>query len=244
MISGDSMHGPRRWIVVLGVFASACCAPVCRADGFGGDAGIASDEVFRGLTQSDNQASPQVDLHYSLSGWYAGLSAVGVRRGGDESASVGLIAYLGYQRRFDDDWGASLAVRHYDYPGYRQRSYYDYEEAAVSVNWRELIVATVIAAPDVFFVDFYGHRGRGPAYTYELSGRYPLPQGFGLNAGAGFYDLSRQIGTGYAYWSAGISKQWRSLNFDVRYVGTDGTARERFEQFAENRVVLSVLWLF
>ena len=237
------MHGPRRWIVVLWVLACAT-APACRADGFGGVVGIASDEVFRGLTQSDNQASPQVDLHYTLSGWYAGLSAVGVRRGADRSAGAGLIAYLGYHRRFDDDWGASVVLRYYDYPGYELRNYYNYEEAALSVSWRDLIVATVMASPNVFFIDLYGNSGRGPAYTYELGGRYPLPQAFSLNAGVGFYDLSRQIGTGYAYWSGGISKQWRSLNFDVRYVGTDSTARQHFEHFAENRVVLSALWLF
>jgi uncharacterized protein (TIGR02001 family) len=238
------MHDQRKWFVVLLSLASVCCLSVCRADGFGGELGIASDEVFRGLTQSDNQASPQADLHYTLSGWYGGVSAVGVRRGGDESAGVGLIGYLGYQQRFGDDWSASIAARHYDYPGYRQRNYYDYDEAAVSVSWRELIVATVMASPNVFFIDFYGHNGRGLAYTYELGGRYPLPQGFCLNAGVGYYNLDRQIGTGYTYWSAGISKQWRSLNFDVRYVGTDDTAREHFEQFAENRVVLSALWLF
>jgi hypothetical protein len=60
----------------------------------------------------------------------------------------------------------------------------------------------------------------------------------------GYYDLDRQIGTGYAYWSGGISKQWHSLNFDARYIGTDETAKRRFGDFAENRVVLSLLWLF
>jgi uncharacterized protein (TIGR02001 family) len=231
-------------MVVLWAFACICRACACRADGFGGLVGIASDEVFRGLTQSDNQASPQLDLHYSLSHWYAGLSAVGVRRGAERSAGVGLIAYLGYQRRLGDDWGASLALRHYDYPGYEQRDIYNYDELALSMSWRDLIVATVMASPNVFFSDLYGKSGRGAAYTYELGGRYPLARGFSLNAGAGFYDLSRQIGTGYAYWSAGISKQWHSLNFDLRYIGTDRTAKQHFEHFAENRAVVSALWLF
>jgi uncharacterized protein (TIGR02001 family) len=233
------MHGQRKWYVVLLLFASAC-----RADGFGGDLGIASDEVFRGLTQSDNQASPQVDVHYSLSGWYAGVSALEVRRGPSESVGAGLIGYLGYQQRFGDDWSASVAARHYDYPGFQLRNYYDYEEGALTVSWRELIVASFMASPDVYFADFQGRSGRGPAYTYEIGTRYPLPQGFCANLGIGYYNLDRQIGSGYAYGSAGISKQWHSLNFDARYVATDETARRRFEVFAENRVVLSVLWLF
>jgi uncharacterized protein (TIGR02001 family) len=233
------MSGHRKWYVVLLLLVSAC-----RADGVGGDAGIASDEVFRGLSQSDHQLSPQLDLHYSFSGWYAGVTALGVRRGPYDSVGAGLIAYLGYQYRISDDWSTSLAARHYDYPGYQFRDDYDYEEGALSVSWRELIVATVMAAPDVFFADLQGHHGRGPAYTYEIGGRLPLVLGLCANAGIGYYNLDHQIGTGYAYWSAGISKQWRSVNFDVRYVGTDETARRRFEQFAENRLVLSALYLF
>ena len=219
-------------------------ASACRADGFGGSVGIASDEVFRGLTQSDHQLSPQLDLHYALSGWYAGISADEVRRGLNESANVGLIAYLGYQYRFNDDWSGSLAIRRYDYPGYPHRYDYDYSEAALSVSWRDRILASVIASPDVFFADYQCDYGRGAAYTGELAARQPLARGFRLNAGVGYYDLHRQIGTGYAYGSAGISTQWHSWNFDVRYVATDGSAQRRFEELADNRVVLSALWLF
>jgi uncharacterized protein (TIGR02001 family) len=237
----DRMHAPRKWYFGL---LTLLCACVCRADGFGGDAGAASDEVFRGLTQSDNQLSPQLDLHYSLLGWYAGVSGVGVRRGPGDSISAGVIAYAGYQQRFSDDWSGSLALRHYEYPGNQLRRSYDYEEGALTVSWRDLLIATVMASPNVFFADFQGHYGRGAAYAGELTGRLPLPHGFCANAGLGYYDLNHQIGTGYAYGSAGVSKQWRSWNFDVRYVATDETARHRFEQFAENRVVVSALWLF
>jgi uncharacterized protein (TIGR02001 family) len=229
----------RTWYAALLLLVS-----VCRADGLGGDVGVASDEVFRGVSQSDHQLSPQLDLHYSYSGWYAGVTVIDVRRGPYDSVGAGLIAYLGYQYRISDDWSASLAARHYDYPGDQFRKYYDYEEGAVSLSWRELIIATVMASPDVYFSDFQGRSGRGAAYTYEIGGRLPLVQGFCANAGGGYYNLDREIGIGYAYWSAGISKQWRSVNFDLRYVGTDETARRRFEQFAENRLVLSALYLF
>jgi uncharacterized protein (TIGR02001 family) len=224
---------------VLLLFASAC-----RADGFGGDLGIASDEVLRGQTQSDHQASPQADLHYSSrDGFYGGLSVVGVRRGDRDSVGAGLIPYLGYQQRLGDDWSASLVARHYEYPGYRPRNVYDYEEFAAAVTWRDLIVGTVMMSPKAYFVDSEGNYGRGPVYTYELSGRLPLPLGLSANVGAGYYNLHGAIDVGYAYWSVGLGKQWRSWNFDVRYIGTDSTAKRRFD-LAENRVVVSALWLF
>jgi uncharacterized protein (TIGR02001 family) len=227
-----------------GLLALLCFASVCRADGFGGSVGIASDEVLRGLTQSDHQLSPQLDLHYTLSGWYAGISGVEVRRTYNYSANVGLIAYLGYQYRFNDDWSGSAAIRRYEYPGYQTRPDYNYDEAQLTVSWRDRIVASVIASPDVYFADFQGNYGRGAAFCGELAARQSLPRGFSLNAGVGYDDLHRQIGTGYAYGSAGISTQWHAWNFDLRYVATDATAKRRFEQFAENRIVFSVLWLF
>jgi uncharacterized protein (TIGR02001 family) len=236
---GITLLEPLKWCALLLLLAS-----VCHADGLGGDVGIASDEVLRGLTQSDHQASPEADLHYNLSGWYAGASAMEVRRGAYDSPGVGLVAYLGYQYRFSDDWSAGLTARHYDYPGYRYRNNYDYEEGVLSVSWRDLITASVVASPDTFVADRHGHYGSGAAYSYEIGSRLPLAYGFCANAGLGFYDINRQIGTGYAYGSAGISKQWHSVNFDLRYIGTDDTAKRRFGSYAENRLLFSVLYLF
>jgi hypothetical protein len=71
-----------------------------------------------------------------------------------------------------------------------------------------------------------------------------LPLGLSGVAGLGYYDLRRQIGTGYAYWSAGLERRWGRWAFDLRYVGTDTTARQHFEDDAGDRVVLSALWLF
>jgi uncharacterized protein (TIGR02001 family) len=219
-------------------------ATTCRADGWGGQLGLSSDNVLRGLTQSDHQISPQADLHYGYSGWYAGLAALGVRRGVERTAGVELIAYAGYQKVLSPDFGASVALRHYDYPGYQQRGDYNYDEAALSVNWRRLLLLTVTASPDLYFFDFYGNAGRGAAFSYELGGRQPLAFGVSADAGIGYYDLRQQIGTGYLYWSAGASWQWRSLNVALHYVGTDGTAKDRFQDLAENRLVMSVLWQF
>jgi uncharacterized protein (TIGR02001 family) len=234
------MQRERQCLVVL----LLSMASASRADGLGGDLGVASNEVFRGLSQSDNQISPQADLHYTQARWYAGVSAVGVRRGSNYAVGAGLIAYLGYQQRFGEDWNGSVVLRHYDYPGFQFRSLYDYEELGVSFGWRERIVATVIASPDVYFADLRGNYGRGAAYTFELSSRQPLPYGFSANAGLGYYDLQHQIGTGYAYGSIGLGRQWRAVDFDLRYVGTNATAKRRFDGFADNRVILSMLWLF
>jgi hypothetical protein len=37
--------------------------------GFGGSVGLATDDVFRGLTQNNGQPSPQGDLHAMAGPW-------------------------------------------------------------------------------------------------------------------------------------------------------------------------------
>ena len=75
--------------------------------------------------------------------------------------------------------------------------------------------------------------------------RSRLPLGHGaIDGGVGYYDLRSQVGFGYAYWSAGVGKQWRNWQVAVRYIGTDAQARHLFQTLAGNRVVGSVAWLF
>lgn len=211
--------------------------------GLGGSLGLASDDVFRGVTQSEGQISPQGDLHATVGPWFGGISAEGVRRD-DARAGAELIGYLGLQQPLGEDWTGRLTLHHYDYPGNQFRSLYNYDELGLSLAWRERIVATVIVSPDTYSRDYLGNYGSGKAFCYELVGRQPLPAGLAAVAGLGYYDLRRQIGTGYAYWSAGVERRWRSWALDLRYVGTDATARQRFEDDAGNRVVLSAFWLF
>lgn len=210
----------------------------------GGSVGATTDELFRGLSQSDNQASAQADLHYTYAQWYGGVLAEEVRRGEDLSVRAEAIAYLGYQRRLGDDWSAGLALRHYDYPGNPNRTRYDYDEFAATLGWRERVSVNIIASPDTYAFDYQGHYGSGAAYCYELALREPLPLGLAANAGVGYYDLRREIGSGYGYWSAGLERQWRGWDFDLRYVGTDSAARYRFRDEAANRVVAGAFWSF
>ena len=219
-------------------------AAAAHAQGLGGALGLATDDVFRGLSLNDAQLSAQLDLHDVVGQWYGGLSAEGVRRGHNADAGAELIAYAGYQYRLGNDWTNQVTLRHYDYPGNPHRTRYNYDELGVSFAWRERIVLTVIGSPDTYSADYQGNHGSGAAFCYELVARQPLPRGLSAIAGLGYYDLQRQVGTGYAYWSAGLEHRWRSWAFDLRYVGTDATARHHFEHDAGDRGVLSAFWLF
>jgi uncharacterized protein (TIGR02001 family) len=219
-------------------------AAVGRAQGFGGSLGLATDDVFRGLSQNNGQISPQADLHAIVGQGYGGVSAQEVRRGNNKGASAELIAYAGYQLRFGEEWSSRVTLRHYDYPGNSLRSRYDYDEMGLSVGWHERLILTAIASPDTYSQDYRGNYGSGAAFSYEFVARQPLPRGLYAIAGVGYYDLRRQVGNGYAYWSAALEHRWQAWVFDLRYVGTDATAKYHFEDDAGDRLVLSAFWLF
>jgi len=206
--------------------------------------GLATDDLFRGLSQNNDQLSPQADLHAVVGPWYGGLSAEEVRRGIHKSIGAELIAYAGYQQHFGEDWTGRATLRHYDYPGSALRTRYNYDELGLSVGWRQRFIVTAIASPDTYSQDYQGNYGSGAAFCYEFAARQPLPRDLSAVAGLGYYDLRRQVGTGYFYWSAGLEYRWRTLAFDLRYVGTDAVARYHFDDDAGDRLVLSAFWLF
>jgi len=216
-----------------------------QADGLGGSVGVATDDVFRGVSESEGQLSPRGELHGMLGSWFAGASAEEVRIGFGGHAGAELVAYAGFQHDIGEQWTAQISARHYDYyPGSNYRARYNYDEAGLSLGWQQRIVVSAIASPDTYRHDYQGNFGSGSAYAYEVGARQPLPLGLVANLGAGWYDLRHQIGAGYAYWNAGISRRWSSWAADLRYVGTDGTARYHFEDDAGDRVVFSLFWTF
>lgn len=247
------MHGGTRGWHAL-VLLVLLLTRLARADGIGGAAGVSSDDVFRGLSQNEGRLSVQGDLHYATAQWYGGLSAEMVRRGADHPGAE-LIAYAGYEQRWSDNWTGSLALRHYDYPGNAIQTRYNYDELSATLRWRELLGLTVSASPDTYAyaretayaggTSFtYPRFGSGAAYCYELTVRQPLAWGLSASGGVGYYDLAREIGSGYTYWSAGLGRQWRTWNFDLRYIGTGSLARRLFGAAAGDRLVVSALWFF
>jgi uncharacterized protein (TIGR02001 family) len=232
------------WPLALRSLAVWSLAAVANAQVPGGSLGLATDDVFRGLSQNAGRLSPQGDMHALLGSWYAGLSAQEVRRGLEQGPGAEVIAYAGLVHRFGEDFSARAVLRHYDYPGNALRTRYDYDEFGATLGWRERLMLSAIASPDTYSADYRGNYGSGAAYCFELAARQPLPRDVAALAGVGYYDLRRQIGTGYAYWSAGFAGRWGPWAVDLRYVGTDSRARDHFEDLAGDRLVLSAFWLF
>jgi uncharacterized protein (TIGR02001 family) len=186
----------RYWLSAL----LALLGSTARGDGLGGALGVSTDDVFRGLSQSNGQPSAQAELHYAETQWSAGISAEAVRGDRDERLGPEFTAFAGYEHVLADDLGASVTLRHYDYSTFARR----YDELAASVLWRTIIRATVTASPDTPSLQYqrygpygaYGMGGGDWAFSYEVDARVPLPPplppGLYADAGAGYYDVRRQ----------------------------------------------------
>ncbi len=235
----------RRWLAGLAVLG-AIVSPVACADGWGGSLALSSDYVFRGLTQTDGSPSAQADLHYQTrGGWFAGARAANVKQGMDQSTSVELDGYLGYGQTLGDDWGGSLALVRYAYPLDHPSRQYDYDELVGTVSYLDRVSLTIAASPDSSIIARRGTVTNRPAFSYDLALHQPLFFAVSANAGVGYYDLHRLLGTGYFYWNLGLAYDFGRFQIDVSYIGTDAAAKSLFyRDTAGNRGVASVLWRF
>ena len=229
-----------RWVVALVAMVGMSAA---RAADVLGALGVSSDNVFRGLSLSDEQPSLLADVHAAGSQWFGGVAADTIRLGRRERTSAQLIGYLGYQYPWGPDLRSAWSVRHYDYVS-SLRNRYDYDEVDATLSWQDRLIARLIASPDTYEVSEYRRYGRGAAFAAELSGREPLPYALTAQLGVGYYDLRQEIGTGYVYWSAALSRQWDAWTFTVSYIGTQASARRLFGAEANPRLVASAVWSF
>jgi uncharacterized protein (TIGR02001 family) len=235
-----------RLTVGRGLALWICLLPIARAVDLQGSLGASTDSVFRGLTQSEGDSAIEADGLASATHGFGGIVAQSVQRERRESRGLELIGYAGYQQPLLGDWSATLSAHHYEYPDNRLSTRYNYDELSLALIWREQVQLTLIASPDTYAVateEKYRY-GRGAAFAAEIDAHQPLPFGCAAEVGIGYYDLRQQIGAAYAYWSAGISRQWQSWQLSVRYIGTDGNARNLFGDQAGDRVVGAVSWFF
>jgi uncharacterized protein (TIGR02001 family) len=178
--------------------------------------GVASDYVFRGVsqTQEDPQVFGGVDLTYGIG--YAGVWASNVDFGSDDpSAEIDL--YAGVKPTIGDAT-LDLGVIYYGYvddkganPG--SFSYFEFKAAAS----RPIGPATAGVA--VYYSPQYPIT-KGEALYYEINGSIPIVDKLSLSGALGEQQISD--GAEYATWNLGLSYAVTDkLTADLRYSDTD-----------------------
>ncbi|WP_460763071.1 TorF family putative porin [Lysobacter fragariae] len=147
--------------------------------GTSGSVTLASDYVFRGVSQTNQEPALQAGLEYAAdSGLYVGtwgsniswlsdLTAAGI----PVSSSLELDVYGGYRGKFSDKVAFDVGAIYYAYPG-------DFPSGFNSADTAELYVG-VTAGP-------FAHTTLGAKYSYAVTDLF----GYAASDGSGYLDLN------------------------------------------------------
>lgn len=191
----------------------------------------ASDYMYRGVSQNDNDPVLQAALDYThSSGLYAGVWASPVDFGASVGADVEWDTYVGYAFPLNERWGADIQLVRYNYTGTHDGHDIEYNELIGKLTYAERYSLMAGYSNDVFA------SGENGLYL-NLGGTWSLPHEFSLAASVGYYDLSD--GDSYADFSVGASRDFGPVNLALSYVGTDGEGEDLFGDLAEPRLVFA-----
>jgi hypothetical protein len=188
-------------VVVLG--GIGCQPSHAQAWQWQGSAGVLSDKVAYGISQSGGSASAVVDLKLSrVDGWLigAGVASLPTERGGAEANLLaGRSAQVG-----DHAWQATFGAFAPLGPGpLRVR---DYLQAGLGYAWNDRLQLNVWLVPNLLGPSESGGTMRGRVVAVEAGWQQPIGRGVALNAGVGQIDFGPLALPGYRYGSVGVRR--------------------------------------
>jgi hypothetical protein len=200
--------GLARALLVSGLLAP----PAVGALTPGGELGITSDAIYRGLSESFGRPALLVDLHASTeAGTFAGVFSVGTftstsNRAAPHDSLAELTGYLGQRFKVGGSWSAQLTLYEHHYPdGFPG----DYQEVSASLSYLDLWSFSVSAIPNaprytppIVTNPTSGtllpiRTGRYPAWVAATQLQWLVTSGLFLTAGAGYYYMQGGSGAGY-----------------------------------------------
>lgn len=209
---------------------------------FGGSLTIATDYMFRGVSNSNENPQVQGDINWSHdSGVYAGIWATNTNFGGPGN-SMELDPYIGYASSIEDT-GLSYDVGYwaYTYPG--SQSDFDYGEFYAIGTWTQ---GDLSISPSVWYADNYfgtdfldGVRG----VAYDLTIGHALPWDMHASARLGqqtFHNGGE--GLDYLYYDLGVAKTAGDFIIGLSWHDTQDAqaALVGDTDLAEGRLVLNI----
>jgi uncharacterized protein (TIGR02001 family) len=190
-----------------------------------GNVTLASDYVFRGISQTDSQIAIQGGLDYAHpTGLYAGTWASNVDpdffNGEGHDPQIELDLYAGYSGELPSGFGYDLGYLRYEYPGFNDADTNEvyltgsYMGFSLSVNYSDEL--NFIASDESAWYWKAAYDTTLPWYEIGLSAHlgYSAGDAFDDSDGDGFDDT-------YTDWSIGFSKTLAGVDLGLAYTDTD-----------------------
>lgn len=200
---------------------------------FSWNAAIASDYVFRGVSQNDEKAVLQLgaDLNFD-NGFYAGVWASNVDFGSG-GPDVEVDTYIGWNTDLSETWNLDLMLNRYNYLG-EQDGFGDgdYNELITTLAYNETYSFTFGYTNDVYNLDDDG-------FYYGVAGSWTLGADVGLDVSFGHSTFGDTGIKDYNDWSVAVNRDFGPVNAALGFYGTDASGEDNFGDVADNRLVLS-----
>jgi len=244
---GEKLALRARCFALLGVFF--CASVQCEAaDVWGGSLALASDYLVRGISRSNDQAAPQLDLHYSNSaGFLAGVFASNTQIDPYQPRNVELSAFIGFAWSLGEAWRTKILVSHYAYPWNKTGADYNYDEVDLDLAYQGWLHVSAGYSPNTprYLPYPYDALVGEAEKSAEISVQRPLVGTFSYTAGVGYSFLNGPDSGGYTYWSIGGSYDLQSVSLVLSYVDTSAEAKSLFyNAAATGRWTGTVIWRF
>jgi len=195
---------------------------------FSWNAGIVSDYVFRGVSQSNREIAFQGGVDYSFgdSGFYTGAWGSNVDFQDMTGPNIEVDLYVGYNADLTENLNLDVMFTRYTYHGS--------ESSYGNIDYNELITNLAladVATLTVGYTNDYSNTGENVTYvalgnSWDLGNDYSINASFGRTFSDAFGDAND--------WNVGVSKTVKGIEFGLNYYDTNLPFR------ASDSVVLSV----
>lgn len=232
----------------------ACAAGAASAGDISANVGLASDYMFRGVSQTDNQMALQGGFDWAHdSGVYVGTWASNVDSnffGGANDPQLEVDLYGGYRGTMGA-FSYDLGIAGYFYPGADNAVADDFETYEFYVGGGYALSDALSLNAKLFYADELNFSGVSESATYlNLSAAYKMMDNLSLSAGIGFSDgdafetIGNNNGTGadsYMDYSIGASTSFAGADFSLTYIDSDDDAEDLFgDNITDGRAVLKM----
>ncbi len=199
-----------------------------------GNVALASDYVYRGISQTNEEATIQGGFDVAgESGLYAGVWASNIAFDG----SVEIDVYAGLSGQFSESLEFDIGVLHYDYPNDAGPNDSSFEEIYGSLSYQDLTLGLAYSS------DFFFESGNA-TYIY-LDYSVPLPNNFGLDFHYANQSISDNATFGtpdYAEYSLAVTWTVAEVDVSLTWYDTDLSGNECFgdSDLCESRIVFGL----
>jgi len=202
------------------------------AASFNWNATIASDYLFRGIDQNDDQPAMQLGAGFGFeNGLYVGVWGSNVDFG--DSTDTEIDTFIGWAGEINDATSIDVQLVRYNYLNEPAGTNYAFNELITKLGVGENYTFTLGYTNDYLNID-------ETSLYYGAAGSWTFATDYSFNAGIGYTTIGGPL-ENYLDYSIGVSRVFGPATIALSYVGTDDSAEANFgDDLSEDKVLLTI----